>query len=157
MIEESFKHKKYSKIWLITNTWHDPQSEATLRFCTHEKEQKPKQSTNVHKNAQESEFCFLQSACRFPDFTLFFWTFDFHKNKKPWQSFDININIIYNILYVSESYKQRTFGKKKDREEEALGSLEEWYMADGCWSSLDLHHQKMVSIQQLPGNKWPLN
>lgn len=27
---------------------------------------------NVHKNAQESEFCFLQSACRFPDFTLFF-------------------------------------------------------------------------------------
>lgn len=59
--------------------------------------------------------------------------FDFHKNKKPWQSFDININIIYNILYVSESYKQRTFGKTKDREEEeALGSLEEWYMADGC-------------------------
>lgn len=55
-----------------------------------------------------------------------------NKKKKPWQSFDININIIYNILYVSESYKQRTFGKKKDREEEALGSLEEWYMADGC-------------------------
>lgn len=51
------------------------------------------------------------------------------KIKKPWQSFDININIIYNILYVSESYKQRTFGKTKDREEEALGSLEEWYMA----------------------------
>lgn len=143
MIEESFAHKKYSKIWLITNTWHDPQSEATLRFCTHEKEQKPKQSTNVHKNAQESEFCFLQSACRFPDFTLFFWTFDFQQKKKPWQSFDININIIYNILYVSESYKQRTFGKTKDREKEgALGSLEEWYMADGCWSSLGLHHQK---------------
>lgn len=65
-----------------------------------------------------------------------------NKKKNSWQSFDININIIYNILYVSESYKQRTFGKTKDREEEALGSLDEWYMADGCWSSLDLHHQK---------------
>lgn len=54
------------------------------------------------------------------------------KKKKPWQSFDININIIYNILYISESYKQRTFGKKgKDREVEALGSLEEWY-GNGC-------------------------
>lgn len=114
----------------------------------HEKEQKPKQSTDMYKNAQESKFCFLQSACWFPDFTLFFWTFDFQKN--PWQSFDININIIYNILYVSESYKQRTFGKKKDREVEALGSLEEYGMA----MDAEVHLTFIIRNGKYPAITW---